>query len=121
MLALGFQREVHDHDAVLLDNADEQDDADDGDDAEVLAEEHEREQGAHAGRGERGKNGDGVNEALVQNAEHDIDRHQRGQDEQSLIGEGAPIDGRRALDAGHAADSAGGSGEHAGGGRVLRR
>ena len=35
--------------------------------------------------------------------------------------DGAPIDGRRALDAGHAADGAGGSGEHAGGGRVLRR
>ena len=34
VLALGLQREVDDHDAVLLHDADEQNDADDGDDAE---------------------------------------------------------------------------------------
>src|ERR1019366_8307462 len=55
-------------------------------------------QGAHAGRRARGKNGDGVDEALVQNAEHDIDRDQRGQDEQSLIGEGVVEGSRRTLE-----------------------
>ncbi len=34
VLALGLEREVDDHDAVLLHNADEQDDADDADDAQ---------------------------------------------------------------------------------------
>ena len=87
MLALRLQREVHDHDAVLLHNADQQDDADDGDHAQILAEEHERQQRAHAGRRQRGENGDGVNEALVENAEHDVDGDQRGQNQQRFIGE----------------------------------
>ena len=58
VLALGLQREVHDQNSVLLHDADEQDDADDGDDAQILAEKHQRQQRAHAGRRQRGKNGD---------------------------------------------------------------
>jgi len=35
-VALGVEGEVHHHDAVLFDDADEKDEADDGDDAEIL-------------------------------------------------------------------------------------
>jgi hypothetical protein len=49
--------------------------------------ENERQQCAHAGGRQRGKNRDGVNEALVQDAEHDIHRSQRGKNQQALIGE----------------------------------
>ena len=37
LLALGVQREIDHHDAVLLHNADEQDDADQRDHAEIRA------------------------------------------------------------------------------------
>ena len=50
-IALGFEREVDNHDAVLLHDSDEQDDANDRDDVERLAEEAEREQCAHSGGG----------------------------------------------------------------------
>ncbi len=100
VLALGLQGEVHHHDAVLLHDADEQNDADDGDDAEILMEQHERQQRAHAGRRQRGENRDRVNEALVEHAEHDVDRHQRGQNQQRLIGERILERGSGALEAG---------------------
>ena len=48
------------------------------DDVEVGVREQQREQRADAGRGQRGENRDGVDVALVENAEHDVDRHQRG-------------------------------------------
>ena len=100
VLAFAFQREVHHHDAVLLHDADEQDDADDGHHAQILVEQHERQQRAHAGRGQGGKNRDGVNEAFVQHAEHDVDRDQRGQDQQRLVGQRVLERGGRALEAG---------------------
>jgi hypothetical protein len=42
LVALGLEREVDHHDAVLLDDADQQDDADQRDQAEVEAEQHQR-------------------------------------------------------------------------------
>ena len=42
---------------------------------------------ADAGRGQRGENGDRVNEALVEHAEHDVDRGDRRQHEELLVGE----------------------------------
>ena len=51
------------------------------------AAEHEREQRAHAGRRQRGKNGDGMNEALIQNAKNDVDSNQRGKNQQCFVGE----------------------------------
>ena len=97
-LALALQREVHHHDAVLLHNADQQNDADDGHDAQVLLEKDEGQQRAHARRGQSGENRDGMNEALVENAEHDIDRGQRGQNQQPFIGERALECSRGALE-----------------------
>ena len=86
-LALGLEREVDHHDGVLLHDADEQDDADQRDDAEVRARDEQREQRADAGRRQRGDDGDGVDVALVEHAEHDVDGDQRGEDEQRLVGE----------------------------------
>ena len=48
---------------------------------------HERQQRADAGRGQRGKNRDRVDEALVEDAEHDVDGDQRGEDQQRFVGE----------------------------------
>ena len=73
--------------AFFLHDADEQDDADERDDAEVHVEEHEREHGADAGGGQRGENGDGMDVALVEHAEHDVDGDERGEDEERLVGE----------------------------------
>ena len=84
-VALGVQREVDHHDGVFLDDADQQDDADERDDAEVGAAEHQREQRADAGRRQRREDRDRVDVALIEHAEHDVDRHQGGQDEERLV------------------------------------
>ena len=44
---------------------------------------HQRQQRAHAGRGQRRQNGDRMDVALVQHAEHDVDGHQRGDESAS--------------------------------------
>ena len=49
----GGEREIDDHDGILLDDADQQDDADDADDAEVVAAQHQRQQRANPGRRQR--------------------------------------------------------------------
>ena len=54
LLALGRDREVDHHDAVLLDDADQQNDADQGDQAEVESEHHQDGERADAGRGQGG-------------------------------------------------------------------
>ena len=43
----------------------------------------QRQDRADAGRGQRGENGDGMDVAFVENAEHDVDGDQRGEDQQS--------------------------------------
>ncbi len=87
LFALGFQREVDHHDAVLLHDADQQNDADDGDDIQVQMKQLKRQQRSHARRRQRRKNGDGMDEALVQHAENDVDRHQSRQNQQPFVGE----------------------------------
>ena len=86
-VALGREREIDHQNRVLLHDADQQNDADDGDDAQVGVRQHQRQQRAHAGRGKRGKNRDGMDVAFVQNAEHDVDRGQRRGDQQRLAAE----------------------------------
>ena len=78
LIALGLQREIDHHDGILLHNADEQDDADDGDHVEINVKEHESQHGADAGRGQRGNDREGMNQALIQNAQHDKDGQQCG-------------------------------------------
>ena len=80
-VALGLQREVDHHDGVLLHDPDQQDDADQRDHAQLRAEQQQRQQRAHSGRRQRRKNRDRMDVALVQNAEHDIDGHQRRQNQ----------------------------------------
>jgi hypothetical protein len=81
VFAFGLQSKIDHHDGVFLDDADEQDDADDGNDVEVHFEEHESENGADAGGGQRGNDGERVNEAFVQNAKNNVNREKRGEDE----------------------------------------
>ena len=96
-MAFGVEGEVDDHDAVLLDDADEQDDADDGDDVEIEVEELEGEEGADAGGRQGGEDGDGVDVALLEDAEDDVDGDEGGEDEEAFVGLGAFEGGGRAL------------------------
>ena len=86
-LALGFEREVDHHDGVLFDDADQQHDADQRDDAEIRVADHQRQQRAHARGRQRRKNRDRVDVAFVQHAQDDVDRHQRGQNQNRLVGQ----------------------------------
>ena len=76
------EREVDHHDRVLLDDADQQNDADEGDDRHLHVEHLERQQRADARRGQGRDDGDRMDVALVENAEHEIDRQQRRADQQ---------------------------------------
>ena len=69
LLAFELQGEVDHDDGVLLDDADEQNDADERDDVEVGVEEDEGDDSAERGGGQRGEDGDGVNEAFVEDTE----------------------------------------------------
>ena len=82
MLALAFQREIDHHDSVLFHDADQQHNADNRDHVEILVKENQCEESADARRWQRGQNGDRVDEALIQNAKHDVDGDQRGENEQ---------------------------------------
>ena len=79
LVALGLEREVDHHDRVLLDDAEQQHDADERDDAEVDVQHEQRDQRAQRRRRQRGEDRDRVDEALVQDAEHDVDGEQRGE------------------------------------------
>ena len=87
LLALGDQREVDDHDGVLLHDADQEDHPDQRDDREVHVEDHQRQHRAHAGRRQGGQHRQRVDVALVEHAEHDVDRDQGGGDQQRLVGQ----------------------------------
>ena len=73
--ALSLEREVDHHDRVLLDDADQHQDADHRDDAEVEAEQPQRAERADRGRRQARQDRQGMDEALVEDAEHDVDRH----------------------------------------------
>ena len=97
-LALGFEREVDHHDGVLLHDADQQDDADQRDDAEIGVADHQGQQRADARRGQRRKNRDGMDVAFIQHAQHDVDRDQRRQNQNRLVGQRGLKRRRRALE-----------------------
>ena len=71
----------------------------------------QRQQRAHARRGQRGKNGDGVDVAFVEDAEHEIDRRQSRGNQVGLAAERILIGlrgaGEHGLDGGRKADLAG--------------
>ena len=84
-----IEREVDHHDCVLLDDADQHDDANEGVEAQIHVEDQERQQRTQAGGGQTGKDGQGVHEALVENAENQID-HQDGDQQEDT----QPLQGR---------------------------
>ena len=83
--ALGLERKVDDHDGVLLDDANQQKHADERNDGELHVEKHERQHRAHARRRQGGEHGDRVDQAFVKNAQHHIDHHDGGDDEEGLL------------------------------------
>ena len=78
---LGLLSEIDQHDAVLLDDADQQDDADDRDHAEIEMNRHQQQQRAEAGRRQGRDDGDRVDQALVEHAEDEVDDEERRGDE----------------------------------------
>src|SRR5207244_9728447 len=62
------------HDRVLLDDADEHHEADEGIDVQLVAEEIQRDDRAETGRRKPRQNRERVDVALVQHAQHDVDR-----------------------------------------------
>ena len=87
--ALGFEREVDLHDRVLLDDADQHDHADERVDVQIHPEQDQRDQRAEAGRRQTGENRQRVDVALVENAEHDVDDHDRDDEQDREIAERA--------------------------------
>ena len=88
VVPLRLDREVDHHDRVLLHDADQHDDADEGVDAQVLLEDHQRQQRAEPGERQARQDRERVDEALVQDAEHEVDHQDREdqQDQQALLG-----------------------------------
>ena len=80
-MALRLKGEVQHHDGVLLHDAKQHDHAHKAIEVQVHAEQPERAQRAEARRGQAGKNGQGMDETFVQNAQHQIDDH-NGQHQQ---------------------------------------
>ena len=87
LVALGLESKVDHHDGVLFHDADQQDDADERDDAEVGSGEQECKNGSDAGRWQCGENRERMDEAFVQNAEHDVDGDESSEDEVRLVAE----------------------------------
>src|SRR3981081_1939019 len=83
--ALCLHGKVDHQNGIFLDDADQQNDADHSDNAKVQLSESNCQDCADAGGRNRGENGDGVNEAFVQDAEHDIDGAESGDEQNGLI------------------------------------
>ena len=78
------------------------------DDVEVVAGDHQRQQRADAGRRQGREDRDRVDEALVQHAQHDVDRDDRRQDQQQLVATATLWNAeRRALEGGDRSSPAG--------------
>ncbi len=84
---LGLDGEVDHQNGVLLHDAHQQHDADQRDHRQVIAEQHQRQECADAGRGQRGEDRERVDEALVQHTEHDVDDDGRGEYQPRLAGQ----------------------------------
>ena len=83
--------------AFFLHNANQQNDADERNDAELHVEKEKSKDGADAGGRKRGENRDGVNVALVEHAENNVNGDERGQNQDGLVGERIEEGRRRAL------------------------
>ena len=83
--------------AFFFDDANQQNNADNADNAQIAAGNHQRQQGADTGGRQRGQNGDRVDIAFVQHAQHDINRDDGGQDQPQGIAQRGFESQRRAL------------------------
>ncbi|RMO42958.1 hypothetical protein ALQ41_05232 [Pseudomonas savastanoi pv. glycinea] len=81
-VALCVEREVDHHDRVLLDDADQQNDTDDRDHPQVIAADQQGQQGTHCCRRQCREDGDRVDIALVEHAQHDVHGHYSRQNQQ---------------------------------------
>src|ERR1700682_3407580 len=99
-VAAALDREVDHHDRVFLHDAHQQHDADYGDHRKIHPEQKQREQRADAGGRQARQDRDRVNEALIENAEHDIDHEDRRDDQERLARERILEHRRGALKAG---------------------
>jgi len=70
--ALGFERKVDHHDRVLLDHAEKHDESDEGVEIQFPVKQLQGKQCAENGRRQARQNRNRVDEALVQNAQHDV-------------------------------------------------
>nr|GEY79798.1 hypothetical protein [Tanacetum cinerariifolium] len=86
-IALSIEGEVDHHDRVLFDDADQQNDADDGDHAQVVTAEDQRQQSTDGRRRQGREDGDGMDVALVQHAQHDVHRDDGREHQQQRAGE----------------------------------
>ena len=89
--ALGFESEIDHHDGVLLHHAHQHDQAHERVEVQFLVKQRQRQQRAKHGRRKSGKNGDGMNKALIQNAQDDVD-HQNRDDQQNGQASEGPLE-----------------------------
>ena len=94
---LRIKGKVHNHDAVLLHNADQQHDTDDGNDTKILPEKPQCQQCADACRRQRGEDRERMEEVLIEHSQNDVDGDQRGQNQKCFITAHGKIRGSRAL------------------------
>ena len=83
--AFGFERKVDHHDGVFLHDTDQQDDSDESDYAEIDFCNQQGQKRANAGGGQRRENRDWMNITLIEHAQNDIHRQQRGEDQDRLV------------------------------------
>jgi hypothetical protein len=86
-ITLPLDREIDEHDAVLLDDADQQNDADQRDQAEIKAERHQCHERAETRRRQGRQDRQRMNVALIEHAQDDADDDDRRRDEIKLAGQ----------------------------------
>ena len=81
-----LEGEIDHHDRVLLHNAHQQDHPDQRNHGEGRLGHQQRQQAANARRGQGGDDGERMDQAFIENAQHEIDAEQRRQNQQPLAG-----------------------------------
>ena len=71
-LFLGVNGEVDHHDRILFNYTEQHDDTDEGVEVKLLAEDVQRQQCSEDGGGQAGENRDRMDEALIENAQHNV-------------------------------------------------
>ena len=85
LFTFGLQGEVDHHDGVLLYDSYKEKDANQRHDAEIGSSDEQCKDRADSGGRKRGENRERMNQALIQNAQHDVDGDESGKDEVWLV------------------------------------